>query len=440
MRQPNPEPELAVVPRVARPLGVRSAILVLALLLPGGWAFAQQAPAPPQRSFGQLRLGRTSFTPFFLIRNLGIDTNVFNSAAPQQQSSPTVTLGVGERIDLVGPAFRVRGEIGADYVYYAMTQPGQHQGFDPRLAATIDYAVGPRLAFSGRARYAYVTGRPSFEIADRVRRLEKELGVGARYAFSARLAASAETYASELRYDEDPANLGSTLALALNGRQYVQRAALSYQLTPWTEVSVPVSWQQARFELDPARDADGRRVGMGLQFNARAYVGGSLEVGHAAISPVGSAGLKYSGPYALSQLRVRLGESTSVRLAAQRDVRYSYDASLAYYLYDSYEMGLLQRLGQRFGIEPFVGRFRLRYATPSHPTDLTSVWGVATSYEGQRVRYAVYAAHWGASAESGLNNHYIGWRFGFTIGTPRFHISERGAFVDGERGLGWISP
>jgi hypothetical protein len=275
-----------------------------------------------------------------------------------------------------------------------------------------------------------------------VRRLEKELGVGARYDFSARLAATAETYASELRYDEEASDLGPTLALALNGRQYVQRVALSYKLTPWTEVSFPVAWQQARFELDPGRDADGRRVGMGLQFNPRAYVGGSLEVGHVAISPVGVAGLKYSGPYAVSQLSVRLGESTSVRLAAQRDVRYSYDATLAYYMQDSYEMSLFQRVGQRFGVGPFFGRVRLRYATPPYPTDLTRVWGLATSYDGRRVRYGIYASHWGATSESGLINNYVGWRIGFTIGTPRFSfsISERGVFLGGERGLGWISP
>ena len=438
MRHLKPEYNRAVVPRAVRPPGVRSAILVLALLLPAGPAFAQQAPPP--RSFGQLRLGRVYFTPFIIVRHLGIDTNVFNSADGQEQYSPTVTLGAGERIDVVGPAFRVRGEVGADYVYYALRQPGQPQELDPRLGATVDHAIGPRLAVSGRARYAYVTGRPSFEIADRVRRLEKELGVGARYAFSARLAATAEAYASEVRYDEDASDLGSTLALALNGRQYLQRVALSYKLTPWTEVFLPVAWQQARFTLDDGRDADGRRVGMGLQFNPSAYVGGSFEVGHAAISPVGVAGLKYSGPYAVTQLRVRLGESTSVRVAAQRDVRYSYDVNLAYYLYDSYEMGLLQRLGQRFGVEPFFGRFRLRYATPPHPTDLTRVWGLATSYDGQRVRYGIYASHWGATAESGLNNHYIGWRIGFTIGTPRFSISERGVFLAGERGLGWISP
>jgi hypothetical protein len=410
--------------------------MLFVLSLAAGPVLAQTATPPKEP--GQVRLGPVYFSPYAGLTNVGFDSNFENSAADRQWAF-TFSAQVGERIQIAGRKFRLDAAVGAVYVYYSVRRPGQ-SGINPGLQRfNVEYAFSPRLTFYSReGRFSYATTRPNFEIDTPVRRKEAEVGLGFRYTFTRRAAADVEIRWYRVAYDSGATYQGVNLGTALNGSRNDQRLSFRYQLTPWTEIYLPIWWQQQRFDVDDSRRGNSRTVGGGIRFNKRALVSGSLELGHLSFAPSATTVPGHTGLYTTGVLTFNVNDSTTVQLSAQNNTSYSYDVARAYYPYQWYQVTLRQRLGQHFDIGPYFNYFGSRYAAGTMPSDFARIWGGSVAYRRNQSRYEVFASHGDRTSAIATFQQYSGWRFGFRIETPRFRIDDRGMFLNGPMGLGWI--
>jgi hypothetical protein len=255
-----------------------------------------------------------------------------------------------------------------------------------------------------------------------------------------RLGAAYEARTSSTRFDDNPAGPVYDLALAFNGRRYDQTASVTYRLTPWTELYLPLSWRRDRF--DAYRDRDGRslRVGGGVRFNARSVVSGSLELGRMAFRTQSATVPDYTGPYYQAVVGIRLGDTTSVELARQQNFSYSVDLDRVYYLYRWYRISVRKRVSEHLEVAPNFNNFDQQYAGAAGSSSSARIWGSDVSLVGRRSRYTVSVSYTEGGVPGAPGNHYGRWRVGFSIGIPRVTISDRGMFLNGALGLNPITP
>jgi hypothetical protein len=435
------------VPNSPRRRGVATAALMLSLAGPPASAQTPANPQlqPPPKTFGQVRIGPVFFTPRVGLENVGIETNAPESGTVDQGTSGggqlalTFSAFLGERIVLVGRKLRVSADVGVDYVYNShLTASAESLSFSFQ-GARAEYFASPRLTLFGNGNYRYTKDRPSFEIDAPVRRLNAGFSAGAQFSPTARIRSSLQAQWSLIRYD-GATYQGVDLANSLNETRVDLTATLSYGLTRWTELFMPVTWRLDRFEFETGRNGETRSLGGGARFSPRGFLSGSIEAGRTRLQPTDPGAEGYSGLYYRGVATLTFRDTTAIEFSSQQNFNYSYDVNRAFYVYRWSGVFVRQRLGQRFDVGPFHNWYNSQYSGSSTPAGTTRVWGVDVGYVHRQSRYDVYLSYWrpGANIEGGAGYH--GWRFGFRIQTRRISFSERGIFLNGPMGIGVIQP
>jgi hypothetical protein len=384
----------------------------VSFLLPS--AFAQTPPPDPDAE-ANVRFGPLSLRSTIALSNLGVDTNVFNSAdADQPQSDFTMTFSPNTDVWLRMGRTWVTGTVAVDWVYY--------NKFASERAANSRFRIGVertfnRLAVNANASRLSTRDRPGYEIDARSQRMETEYDGEATLRVMSRTRIGATAFNRRTQFDEAAifreANLSRELDRTSSGTGFVAR----HDWTPLTTVSLDVTREQERFVVSQFRDSDSTRVVGGFTFQPAALISGAASVGFRRFDPLPADVPAFRGAVTNVNLAYSLLGTTRLGVQATRDIQYSFEFSQPYYLESGVTATVQQQVFGPFDVLGRAGTRRLAY------TDRIGV-AIATSDRTDRIRTIGI----GAGYRMGTDK-----RLGFTIDRQRRRSSVEGHAYTGLR-------
>jgi hypothetical protein len=328
----------------------RVLVILTVLTIPAG-AAAQGLGGSHQisevRSSARGHIGPFYLTPGVLLKELGVDGNVFN-AAGEQQSDFTFTLQPS--LDTWVPMARralIKATMAPDLVWYA--EHASERSVNPRLAVRSDVYLS-RLTLFGERQYANARQRPNHEVDVRTRQLQETSVAGMGLAVTPSL--SAESSAG----GPDPTS----------GGHRVRRDEPRAHAQP--RCPKPSAHREASF--DPADDTGAAlrrdRTSLSAPAGARCRqlpgdAGGRVRAagadqghglrGPSHVHPVGPGVLpEFSGIVGELGLSYTLLGSTVLGASYRRDLTYSYSELQPFFVDDAAGVSVRRALGRRFDV------------------------------------------------------------------------------------------
>lgn len=398
------------------------ALLSVCVLLSAVPAAAQDPPSDPSET-ARFRYGPVRFTPYLAITEVGVDTNVFNSANEAREDT-TATFGPGVQYWLRLGRSRISAK--SDVTYSWFKQYENQRSFNNAHEAKFEVPLARITPFVD-GRYQRGRVRPGYEINTRAFRTDQSYGGGVDVALTGKATVRAEAHTGELRYRDDEFFFGNSLQAALNRR--TDSVALSWRqaLTPLTTFVLRAEREEETFEFDAVRDSTGIRVLPGFEFDPFALIGGKVYVGFRTFDTPDPTVPDFSGVVADIEANYR-ARATRFDVKSQRDVEYSAEPLEPYYLLTDVHVKVTQKITSRWDIVANLGRQWLAYrqiedATRPLPprTDKGTRIGTGIGYTfGQSLRVGVDVDYVMRSSTRSLSD-YDGLRVGgsFTYGLQR---------------------
>ena len=227
---------------------MRQLLCLLAVLLLPSAALAQDQT--PESAIGDVRrdarihLGPLYATPSVKLKELGVDTNVFNTAV-NERSDFTFTLA--PKADLWVPMARralITSTVETDLVWYA--KYGSERSVNPQFRVRGE-AYLHRLTIFGEDGYLNTRERPNFEIDLRSRHLENDATAGIDFRVTPKLSVEAAAVRDITRYDADALFDGASLQRTLNRDTTGVRLVGRDKLTPLTTLALKVERSRIAF-------------------------------------------------------------------------------------------------------------------------------------------------------------------------------------------------
>lgn len=350
-------------------------------------ALAQvQVNEPPD---APIQFGPLFLTPDLTVREVGVDTNVFNDDREERDFTATIGSGL-EAVVLFGPG-RLTATTLTDYVWYQ--DFAEERSVNNRLGVGLEAFLTHLRPFV-EAEYLRTRERPGFEIDARARRTDPRLTAGVDLVLGSRttLALSASRFQTEFAPDETFE--GVNLSQALNNTANTFRVAYRMALTPLTTFVLNTELQHDRFDAASFRNADSYRVAPRLEFDPDALVSGDVEFGFRHFKPRG--GLQpYRGLVGRAAVSYTMLQSTQFTLDFQRDTGYSFEEQQPYYIQTGGTLSMTQRIAGPWDLLLRGGRQQLRYREPGVPDadarlDHVTTYGGGVGYRlGETVRIGV---------------------------------------------------
>jgi putative beta-barrel porin BBP2 len=338
---------------------------------------AQAQPASPgqpasaiddARDGARLHLGPFYLTPALQLKELGVDSNVFNSTG-QQLSDFTVVMGPQLKTSVpVAHRALLRITAGADLEWFA--QYSSERSIDPQVSVRGEVYLARLTLFAADA-YTNTRQRPNYEIDLRSRHQEHDAVAGGELRLTRKLSIQAAGVRELTRYDADAFFDGNNLQQMLNRETTGFRVVASHRITPLTTVVLRSDRLQDRFVYTPSRDSNSYRVLPGVEFKPRALVKGSAYVGYRKFAPAQPAVLpSFEGLVAQLGLSYTLSGSTTFGVTYLRDLTYSYEARQPFFVDSSAGLSIRRALGRHFD---------LLVSTDRHLYDYRDLLGASTS-------------------------------------------------------------
>jgi hypothetical protein len=390
-------------------------------------AFGQTSAGPSQaidevRKGYPIHVGGLYVSPSVLLKELGVDTNVFNQAGEQKADFTfTVTPKVNVAVPIAHRAL-VKGTAAADAIYYKRF--ATERSVNPQLTLRGEVYAN-RLTLFAEEAYLNTHQRANEELDLRVRRLLNDVGAGAAVRLTHKFSLAGAVHARATRLDGNAVFRGQRLQDTLNDNAWAYSLTASQQLTPLTNVSLLYEAQQDRFAHDPVRDTDSFRLMPGVDFKPRALISGSARVGYRSFRP--KSGLLPSASGLVSQLGLSytLRGSTMLAVTYDRDFLFSYEVSSPYFLADSAGISVRRAVGGHFDVIANATRHRYDYrhlltpisvASPVTRVETTDIYGLNLGYRLKRetrVGFGMQRAKRQSTTDS--TRAYSGLRFVTTI-------------------------
>ncbi len=293
------------------------------------------------RSEARMQFGSVYLTPRFTLDRLGIDTNVFNTADPEEDyvvaGTPAVDVWVPfRRRALLTTTVAARGE-------WFHKFEGE-RSVNPDASARLDLAAGPLTFFAG-GRWLDTRQRPSFDIDLRARRVETRENGGVRVGLGPKLALDLEVARDTVTFDGDEFFEGTRLAETLDREERAARAAFRWRRTPLSTLVLAGESRRMRFDLSPERDSDNVIVTLGAEFEPRAAIAGAFEVGVRQFEALGAAVSDETEVVVRGELGFSLPADVRATVEAMRDIEYSFSPRHHYYVVARYGLEARRRLG-----------------------------------------------------------------------------------------------
>jgi hypothetical protein len=386
---------------------------VVAVFTAPGRATAQQ-PDPWEQA--RMRLGPVAFTPTIVVRNIGWDTNVFNTPV-NPKGDFTVTAGGVTDWWLRAGRSRLHGSDEVVYAYFAKFDT--ERGVNQRHSLTFEFPLN-RLKPYVQGSWLSSNDRPGYEIDARARHSEGAYRAGLVGRLSART--SLDVYASTTRYRfaGSAAFEGTYLAEVLNRKANGLGGSLRYSLTPLTTLSLSSDVQQERFPDSPVRDNNSFRIQPGVTFSPDALLKGSASFGFRKLNMLSATIPDFSGFVAAVDLGYVLRGATRFAVGYSRDVQFSYYVAHPYYLLNGVSGSVTQSVRGDWYVEARAAAQRLAYrnanvleSTPA-PVDSVRILGGGIGYrlkQGSRISFNVDYVQ----RPHGAGAHYSGLRYGVGV-------------------------
>ena len=300
------------------------ALLTVAAAVPA----AAQITPPPDPDVPLIQLGPFGISPTLMLRDIGLDENVFNE---RENPKSDFTLTVLPRAEIIFKPrnMKIAYAAATEYVYYRDYESERSTNLSSSVRAdvTLGWFLPYVLARATNSRQRY-----NAEVDERARHRERVYGGGFGIRVGTRLNFGASGRTIRLRFDEDETFRGESLARSFDSDINAIEGSAGFQLTPFTLFSVVVSREQQRFEIAQERDSDSIRVTPMFAFSPEAVLNGSIAIGYRRFKPRTTALPGYSGLVATVTIASTLWNRHRVETVFGRDLRYSYNEDTPYYL------------------------------------------------------------------------------------------------------------
>lgn len=317
-------------------------------------ASARQVVADDGRAEARLDFGWLALDPRLSIRDVGVDTNVFNTA---NATRTDFTATVGEELGSWVRAGRlyVSSTTRAGWIYFQKS--AEQRSLDFSQVGRADLALVRLTPHVGGA-YERTRQRPNDEIDARVLQLRTRANGGVAMHPGTRL-----TF--DLTYEVRTFDFGTgdrfgdvRFAHELNRREGEATLVTNWAMTPLTTFVVKGARREDDFESADERNSRSFSVMSGLEFKPLALVSGTALVGFRSFSPVRDDLPGFNGLTAAVDLHYIARDRLRLVTTVNRDVDYSFEPNLPYYVTTGVRTEATQALGGSWDV---VGRIGLTY-------------------------------------------------------------------------------
>jgi hypothetical protein len=346
-----------------------------------------QSPDPERPS---IRLGPVEFRPRLAFTNIGVDYNVFNENSNPKRDF-TFTAIPELEVSLHPGRLRLAYNTGTEFVYFR--EYTSERSLNRNLGARADLDLNilkPFVSFTS----TQTSARANSEIDVRAEHRPQNYAAGTRLklasrtemVFTAREARDVWADGEEFR--------GVELAPNLNEKTRAYDTAFNVALTPFTTVGVVVSQEEMRFDRSPLRNSDTLRIVPTVTFSPLGLITGTASVGYRRFNGLDASLPDYSGLVSAGSIGILFVSRYKLDTTFTRDVRYSYEDDLPYYLVTGGRATLAVQAFGQFELRMLGGRESMAYrgviGTQLPGSDvLTSYGGGVGRRLGDRVRVVV---------------------------------------------------
>jgi putative beta-barrel porin BBP2 len=398
-------------------------LLVLSLLAPAT-VLAQGPTIDEVRKTARMHVGPFYVTPVLQLKELGIDSNVFNAAGDQQSD---FMANVSPKVDLWLPAARralFTATVATDLVWYA--KYGSERSIDPQFTVRAE-GYSNRLTIFAENAYLNTRQRPNFELDLRSRHLENNFLAGGDLHLTPKFSVEVAARRFDTTYDADARIENTFLARTLNRKTTGAQVTARHKLTPLTTLGLRYDNLHDRFAFSPLRDSNSFRVMPGVELKPRALIRGSAYLGYRRFTPLSPGVLpEFSGLVADLGLSYTIMGATSIGVSFRRDLTYSYEERQPFFVLNSPGVSIRRALGRRFDVLVSADRHKYEYrdlvvalpaaGLPPEPrVDITWNYSASLGYRvGRDGRIGFGASYWKRESTTARFRNYDNLRIGTT--------------------------
>lgn len=308
-----------------------TAWLVACLLLAAGPVYAQSAGTQGSGgATGRFLVGPLELTPTLVLREAGVDDNVFDTPLkdpPQRDTFVTFAPMVDAVMKLGIMDFSSQGTLG--YYYFDRLKNLRTVTLQGNARAEFPLQrIRPAIAGS----YQDVTDRPNNEIDVRVRRLVSGSSGTVSTRLTSRSAVIVGGSYEKTTYDRSTLFRKGSIAEALDKTTTEVSGAFRVDLTPLTFLTLDVRGSRDQFLITRDRQTDNLRATMGLEFAPDAVIKGRASFGYHEMVPRGQGGFPFAGWTSAVDLSYSFLGRTRLDGRFSRDAVYSVIEGEGYYV------------------------------------------------------------------------------------------------------------
>ncbi|HEX6973508.1 MAG TPA: outer membrane beta-barrel protein [Vicinamibacterales bacterium] len=368
-------------------------------------AAAQTQPTAIEevRKNATMHAGPFYVTPVLQLKDLGVDSNVFNAAGDQKSDfmfnlSPKASVWIPS-----GRRAMISATAATDLVWYATYQ--SERSIDPQFTVRGDLYFN-RLTLFAQDAFLNTRQRPNYEIDLRSRHLENNVLAGGEVKLTPKFSVEVAARRFDTKYDADDFIGSVSLQRTLNRKTTGGQVMARHKVTPLTTISLLYDNLQDRFEYSPARDSNSFRVSPGVEFKPRALIKGRAFVGYRKFEPLHPEILpEFSGVVADLGLSYTVLGATSIGVSFRRDVTYSYEERQPFFIDSSPGISVRRALGRRYDVLVSVDRHTYEYqdvlvdlpAAAPYQSRVDTTWNYSASFGyrlGRDGRIGFGASYW----------------------------------------------
>lgn len=370
-----------------------------------------QAP-PPGEERPTILLGPFEVRPRVVLNHIGVDNNIFNEREDPKRDF-TFTFQPDVELTYKPGRLKVVALAGTEYVYFKEYDSERALNRSASVNAQLDLPlIRPFVSYAA----AHTSTRPSPEIDARAGRHPRSFGGGATFKIGTRTSATVKWTENRERYDADEIFRGQQLAQTLDNTSQVIEAGVAVQLTPITSFTVVYAREELRFDAARVRDADSTRITPTISFSPLGLINGTASVGYRKVEGLDPALPSFRGLAMNGTLATVFASRYRLETRFTRDLQYSYEQTVPYYILTGGRATLIARLSELIDVRATAGHDRMRYrafedgVTPG--TDRQTVYGGGIGFLiGDRKRFIIQAEraerHSGRDILRDYRNHRI---------------------------------
>lgn len=386
-------------------------VAVAGALAPVG---ARAQSSQPERA--SIRIGPVEFSPRLAFTNIGIDYNVFNERTDPKRDF-TFVAAPDVEVSVHPGRLRLAYTSGAEFVYFRRYT--SERSVNRHFGATADLDLTLFKPFAS-VSFDHTSSRPNSEIDVRARHHPRAYTAGTRLKLASRSEMVFTARDASDSYDEGVEFRGVELARTLDQKTRGYDAAFNVALTPFTTAGVVVTKEEERFDRSPLRNSDTLRISPTLTFSPLGLITGSASVGYRRFRGFDPLLPDFSGLVSSGTIGILFVGRYKLDTTFTRDVQYSYEEVLPYYLVTSVRATFAAQAVGLFELRALGGRESMDYrggdTTVPAGDDRMISYGAGVGYRvGQRARIVIDAEFLHRTSPRDLSREYRNHRIAASL-------------------------